>query len=304
MINSEKVFLVEVGPRDGFQGESKLIPSAEKLHWIKSALAAGLRNIQITSFVNSKIVPQMADAEVICSAMRKFREEHPAFADAAFSALALNPKGMERAIAAQVDSVDISMSASETHSQRNARRTQAEAFADLESMVGMARDAGIKVRVGLQCAFGCGYEGSLPSSQVISLFEKIASLHPDLLSLADSTGTGHPHLVSEIVGECLAIAGETPLVLHLHDTFGRAMLNLYTALELGVRHFDTAFGGLGGCPFIPGATGNLPTEDVALLLHDLGYSTGVNVNNVVKIRNEMCEFFERSLPGKSREKKA
>lgn len=301
MFNTEKVVLIEVGPRDGFQGENKLIPTAQKLRWIQASMAAGVSDLQITSFVSGKLVPQMADAEEICATLLKFRDNNPVFANTTFSALALNPKGVERAIACKVDTIDISMSASETHSLRNTKRNQAEAFTDLTEMVSLARSAGVKVRVGLQCAFGCGYEGRIPSSQVITRFEKIATLHPDFLSLADSTGMGHPHLVSEIVGECLAIAGEKPLVLHLHDTYGRALVNLYTALELGVRRFDTAFGGLGGCPFIPGATGNLPTEDVASFFHDLGFSTGIRINRLIEIRNEMSEFFGRSLPGKARE---
>ena len=300
-MNAEKVVLIEVGPRDGFQGENKFIPTNDKLRWIQASLDSGVTDIQITSFVNSKIMPQMADAEDICAAMLKLRQNNTVSANAFFSALALNQKGVERAIAAGVDGIDISMSASETHSLRNTRRTQNEAYSELQEMVTLARNAGIKVRVGLQCAFGCGYEGTLPSALVISWFEKLARLEPDALSLADSTGMGHPHLVSEITGECLAIAGEKPLVLHLHDTFGRALVNLYTALECGVRRFDTAFGGLGGCPFIPGATGNLPTEDVVSFLHDIGFSTGIYLNKVIKIRKELCEFFNRSLPGKARE---
>jgi hydroxymethylglutaryl-CoA lyase len=135
---------------------------------------------------------------------------------------------------------------------------------------------------------------------VLGWFEKIAALAPDVLSLADSTGTGHPHLVKEIVGECQTIAGGKPIVLHLHDTFGRAMANLVTALDLGVRRFDTSFGGLGGCPFIAGASGNLASEDVASLLHDMGYSTGINVPAVINIRHELAEFLGRDLPAKAR----
>ncbi|MFZ9521088.1 MAG: hydroxymethylglutaryl-CoA lyase [Silvanigrellaceae bacterium] len=299
-MNVDKVVFIEVGPRDGFQGESKFIPTHEKLRWIQAAVAAGAKEIQLTSFVNNKIVPQMADAEDVCAGMLAFRKSHNSFSEVKFSALALNTKGVERAIAAGVDAIDISMSASETHSLRNTKRTQAEAFAELEQMTSLARAAGIKVRAGLQCAFGCGYEGRIPTTQVIGLFAKLVELSPDTFSLADSTGMAHPHLVSEIVGECLSMTGERPLVLHLHDTFGRAMLNLHTALELGVRHFDTAFGGLGGCPFIPGATGNIATEDVASLLHDLGFATGYSVEKTVQIRKELSEFLGRELPGKAR----
>jgi len=300
MMHPEKVILIEVGPRDGFQGESKHIPMPEKLRWIQSAIAAGSKDIQIVSFVNTSVVPQMSDAEDVCSAMKKFRNENSICSDVTFSALALNPKGVERAIAAGIDAIDISMSASNTHSQRNTRRTQDEAFADLSNMVSLARAAGLKVRAGLQCAFGCAYEGKIAPALVLGWFEKILSLNPDTLSLADSTGLGHPHLVSEIVGEGLALAGEKPLVLHLHDTYGRAMANLITALDLGVRRFDTSFGGLGGCPFIPKASGNLATEDVASLLHDMGYRTGINVSEMIAIRNELSEFLGRELTGKAR----
>ncbi len=300
MMHPEKVILIEVGPRDGFQGESKHIPTPEKLRWIQSAIAAGSKDIQIASFVNASVVPQMSDAEDVCAAMKKFRNENSICSDVTFSALALNTKGVERAIAAGIDAIDISMSASNTHSQRNTRRTQDEAFADLSNMVSLARAAGLKVRAGLQCAFGCAYEGKIAPALVLGWFEKILSLNPDTLSLADSTGLGHPYLVKEIVGEGLALAGEKPLVLHLHDTYGRAMANLITALDLGVRRFDTSFGGLGGCPFIPKASGNLATEDVASLLHDMGYRTGIKVSEMIAIRNELSEFLGRELTGKAR----
>ncbi|MEY3902997.1 MAG: hypothetical protein RL189_2303 [Pseudomonadota bacterium] len=300
MTHSDHVTLIEVGPRDGFQSESKFIPTESKLRWIRAALAAGSKEIQITSFVNNKVVPQMSDAEELCAALIAFRKEHPLFADVTFSALALNSKGVERAVAAGIDAIDISMSASETHSQRNTRRTQDEAYQELVSMVTLARSAGLKVRAGLQCAFGCAYEGKIAPAQVLEWFEKIAALAPDVLSLADSTGMGHPHLLKEIVGECQTMAGGKPIVLHLHDTFGRAMANLVTALDLGVRRFDTSFGGLGGCPFIAGAAGNLASEDVASLLHDMGYSTGLNVSAVVSIRHELAEFLGRDLPAKAR----
>lgn len=300
MTKPERVFLIEVGPRDGFQGESRWIPTEQKIRWIQAALAAGAKDVQIASFVQSKIVPQMADAEEVCAALQNFRNQHPAFADVRFSALALNPKGVERAIAAGIDAIDISMSVSETHSMRNTRRSLAEAYADLSTMVTLARSAGLKVRMGLQCAFGCAYEGNIPTPRVLSLFEDLLKLSPDVLSLADSTGMGHPHVITEIVGECMNQVGSKPLVLHLHDTYGRALLNLYTALELGARHFDTAFGGLGGCPFIPNATGNLATEDVASLLHDLGMETGVRVDDMIAIRGELTEFLGRPLPGKAR----
>ncbi|MEY4066766.1 MAG: hypothetical protein RIR26_2974 [Pseudomonadota bacterium] len=302
MTKPERVFLIEVGPRDGFQGESRWIPTEQKIRWIQASLAAGSKDIQIASFVQSKVVPQMADAEEVCAALRNFRNQHTALTNVRFSALALNPKGVERAIAAGIDAIDISMSVSETHSLRNTRRSLAEAYADLTTMVELARSAGLKVRVGLQCAFGCASEGAIPTTRVLSHFENLLKLNPDILSLADSTGMGQPHTITEIVGECLNQVGSKPLVLHLHDTYGRALLNLYTALELGVRHFDTAFGGLGGCPFIPDATGNLATEDVASLLHDLGMETGVRVDDVIAIRGELSEFFERPLPGKARRK--
>jgi hydroxymethylglutaryl-CoA lyase len=300
MMHPEKVTLIEVGPRDGFQGESKFIPTAEKIRWIKSAIAAGCKDIQLTSFVHNKLVPQMADAEDICAVMKEFRAVYSQGKELHFSALALNPKGVERAIQAGIEAVDISMSASSTHSHRNVRRTQVEAFSDLSEMISLARSAGLKARAGLQCAFGCAYEGKIPSSQILGWCEKILALNPDTFSLADSTGLGHPHLVTEIVGECLAMAGDKPLVLHLHDTHGRAMANLVTALELGVRHFDTAFGGLGGCPFIPDATGNLATEDVASLLHDMGYETSIDVAAVIAIRHELSEFLGKPLSGKAR----
>lgn len=283
--------LIEVGLRDGLQNQPVTLPTAVKLEAVAGLIEAGLRQIQVASFVHPQKVPQMADAEALCAGL-------PRRAGVTYSALVLNPKGVERAVAAGIGRVDASLSASEEHSRRNAGFGIAEARGRLAEMIGAARAAGLEVRAGVQCAFGCVFEGEIPVDRVVELAGQLAGLGPVELALADSTGMATPRDLETVIGRVREEVGELPLILHLHDTRGLGLANLLTALQLGVTRFDTAFGGLGGCPFIPGATGNVATEDVVHALETMGVRTGVDHAKVAAVSARVEEHLGAVMPGK------
>ena len=285
-----QVTLIEVGPRDGLQSRKQPIPTPLKKQLIEQLVAAGVSDIQITSFVHPKKVPQMADAEELCAALI------PSTAN--LSGLALNERGIERAHQAGLKQVDVSMSSSETHSLKNANQTLEEAKSKLFKGISLAQTNGMKARVGLQCAFGCKYEGAIGEKQVLDWLESIIPTKPDLVSLADSTGMATPFQLKRLLPDALSILGDIPLVLHLHDTEGLGMANFVAALECNVQRFDTAFGGLGGCPFIPGASGNITTEDVVTFLDKEGIQTGIDPAAVASCSRQIATFLGEALPGK------
>jgi hydroxymethylglutaryl-CoA lyase len=286
-----EVNLIEVGLRDGIQREEKIIPTEIKLEYVKGLMDAGLKEIQVTSFVNPKIVPQMADAALLSSLL-------PVSDHVTFSALVLNLKGLERAAEAGIKKVDMGVPASETLAKKNANTTIEDGMKEMETMVKKAREHNMKVRAGVQVAFGCAYEGKIEVSKVISMSKRFLSMGIDELSLADSAGLGNPQLVRRVVQEILPLAGNVPVVLHLHDTRGQGLANLLSALKSGITAFDTSFGGLGGCPFIQTAKGNIATEDTAYMLHEMGIETGINIEKVAALSRQMEEFLGKELPAK------
>ncbi len=287
----ETVTLIEVGTRDGFQAESKPIPTRLKVETIEALVEAGVRQIQVTSFVHPQWVPQMADAEEVCRSMGKK-------SDVTYSALALNKKGVERAHAAGINHLDLSVSVSETHSRKNTNISVPEAMKDLRETIDLARQEEMQLRVGLQCVFGCAFEGPIPTERVVKMAEEILSMEIDMFSLADTTGMANPLQIKQLLTKLRSILGDTPVILHLHDTRGAGLANLVTALECGITYFDTALAGLGGCPFIPGAAGNIATEDTLYLLHSMGVKTGIDIAQVAQCSLRLEEFLGRQLPGK------
>lgn len=287
----ETVTLIEVGPRDGLQTLSTYVPVAKKLELIEQSVAAGIRRIQVTSFVHPRLVPQMADAETLCAQL-------PARDDVQYSGLILNMRGLERARQAGLAEVDSGVPASEILSQKNANCSIEEGMQRVEAIVTRARAAGIRVRAGVQTAFGCVYEGAIPQQRVVAMSARFLAMGVDELTLADSAGLANPLQIKRMLGEILPLAGEVPVVLHLHDTRGMGLANLYAALECGVRHFDSSFGGLGGCPFIEGARGNIATEDSGYMLQELGIESGIDLARVAAISRELERFLGQDLPAK------
>lgn len=285
------VIIVEVGPRDGLQREPTLISTDDKVSLIESLVFAGLKHIQVTSFVHPRLVPQMADAEELCARV-------PKKADVVYSGLALNLKGVERARAAGLAQVDISVSASDAHSRRNANRSLAEALDEFKAMYDLARHSGMVVRGGIQCTFGYQRSDDVRSETVIEIARHHLDLGVDQLALADSSGFANPRGMTALLDQIMPLAGDTPVVLHLHDTRGMGLANVVTALNCGVRMFDTAFGGLGGCPFIDGATGNIATEDTVYMLEEMGIQTGIDLDRLSTISRQFEVRLGQTLPGK------
>lgn len=287
----ERVTLIEVGPRDGWQAEPIPISSSDKIGLIDALSATGLSAIQVTSFMHPARVPQMADAEAVCAGIAR----RPGVE---YSGLALNVRGVERAAGARLDKVDISASASDTHSRRNTGMGADDAARELRAMAARARALGLRVRAGVQCAFGCAYEGAIDPERVLNLIRNLVASGADEALLADSTGMANPAQISRMLEAVLPLLGDMPLVLHLHDTRGMGLANVLAALEHGVSRFDTAFGGLGGCPFISGATGNIATEDTLNMLWEMGIETGVRLADVAAVSARMETMLGRTLPGK------
>lgn len=288
----QTIELVEVGPRDGLQREQTILSVAEKVELITHLVDAGLTRVQVTSFVHPRYVPQMADAEEVCAQL-------PRRPGVRYSGLALNLRGVERAHDAGLDEVDISVSASDAHSRRNANRSLQEALREFEAMYAQARAYGMQVRGGIQCAFGYRAPGDVAPQQVLDIAETHVDLGVDELALADSSGLANPRQVTGLLQRVQSVAGDVPLILHLHDTRGMGLANVLAALQCGAYIFDTAVGGLGGCPFIDGATGNIATEDTAHMLQQMGIETGVDLTRLAGVaRRLQARLGKERLPGK------
>ena len=270
----QRVKVVEVGPRDGLQNEQGVIPTESKIAFINMLSEAGFPVVEATSFVSPKAIPQLADAsEVMAGITRR--------PGTRYSVLVPNEKGMLRALAAQVDDVAVFTGASETFVQHNIRASIASSIANFRPVVAMAREAGIRVRGYISTAFGCPYEGAVAPAAVASVARELVALGVDELSIGDTIGVATPNQVGDVVSALLDVTSLDRLAMHFHDTRGTALANVLAALELGIAIFDSSSGGLGGCPYAPGASGNLATEDLLYLLHGMGIETGINLDAVV-----------------------
>ncbi len=287
----KSVVIEEQGLRDGLQSEAEVVPTEKKLEIIDALIDAGVKRIQVTSFVNPRMIPQMADAENLCARLKKHDR-------VVYSMLVLNPTGMQRAADAGASHVTASISASNAHSQRNAGMTLAEARRQLSEMVTIGKKSGLTVRGGLQCVFGCRYEGRIDPNTVMDMIKAQLDLGIDEIELADTTGMADPRAIQEICGPVRALAEGKPVYLHLHDTEGKGLANALAALQAGIRHFDSAFGGMGGCPFVKGASGNIATEDLAFMLGQMGIETGIDVSKIADVSRSLEGFFNRRFSGK------
>ena len=286
----DKVTLIEVGPRDGFQFE-KIIPTNLKVEIISDLVDAGLKDIQITSFVHPDVVPQMADAETL---LRRLPKRN----DVRYSALVLNEKGVERAHLSGLQHIEISISASDTHSRKNAGMPFEKALVKGKDMIRLAQDYKMEIRAGIQCAFGCVYEGRIPEERVLKIAKDFLKIGIQTLAISDTTGMANPLSIQNLTKKLLPEVGKTPVALHLHDTRGLGLVNVMSAMECGVTRFDTALAGMGGCPFVSGAAGNIATEDTAWLMKSLNIETGVDISKVAKCSQKLEDFFEKKFPGK------
>jgi hydroxymethylglutaryl-CoA lyase len=287
----QKVTLTEVGPRDGFQFEEQFIPTELKAAIISRLVEAGLKHIQVASFVNPSRVPQMADAEEVVSRL-------PGSPGVVFSGLVLNPKGLERALRAGLKQVEISLSASDTHSRKNAGVGFEKAVALMKEMIRLARAENLSVRASIQCVFGCVYEGGISRDRILGLVRYFAARQVDAIVLSDTTGMANPLSVKRLLKVLIPECGKIPIILHLHDTRGLGLANLTAALLCGVTQFDTAMAGMGGCPFVRGAAGNIATEDTIHLLESMGILTGIDPAKVGKCSHQLENYLSKQFPGK------
>jgi hydroxymethylglutaryl-CoA lyase len=263
------VSLVEVSPRDGLQNEKGVVRTDVKVALVDRLSAAGLPVIEVTSFVSTKAIPQLADAEAVMAGITRRPGTR-------YTVLVPNERGLDRALPTKPDGIVVFGAASETFSQRNINCSIAESIERFRPVVARAKSAGMHVRGTISCALGCPYEGEVSPSAVANLASELLALGVDELSVADTIGVGTPEQTSRVFEAVLGLVGAERVNAHFHDTYHRALLNLEACLALGVRSIDASAAGLGGCPFAPGATGNVASEEVLAMLSALGYSTGVD----------------------------
>lgn len=293
--NRSEVLLEDECLRDGLQVESRIFSIEEKLAIFQELADAGLQRIQIGSFVNPKKVPQMADTEEFIAAILN----QPA-SGALISALILNNKGLARALECGLEHVSMSVSISNTHSLKNAGKPAAEALQDMAALIRQATDSGLTVRAGLQCSFGCVYEGAIASGTVLAAAEKFAVAGAAEINLADTTGMANPLAIAKMVERVQREIPGLKVSLHLHDTRGLGLANMFAGYQAGVRTFDVCSGGLGGCPFVRGAAGNVPTEDAVQMFSSMGIETGIDLKKICATVGTLEILLGRTLPGRMR----
>ena len=286
-----EVTIYEVGPRDGLQNEARNVPTADKIRFIDALVASGIRAIEITSFVSPKWIPQLADsAEVARGVARP--------AGVRMSALVPNRRGLDSALASGMKEIAVFMSASETHNKKNVNKTIAETLAAFDDVVPHALDAGLAVRAYLSTCFGCPYEGDVDPERVVELSGQLRDLGVYQISISDTIGVANPRQVEDVLSRVLAKHPASSLAVHFHDTQGTALANCVEAMQLGITTIDSAAGGLGGCPYAPGASGNLATEDVVAMLHAMGVQTGIDLDKLVEASRTAASFVGHELSSK------
>ncbi len=269
-----RVKIVEVGPRDGLQNEKAAIPTAVKIALVDRLSDCGFANIEATSFVSPKWVPQMADAAEVMAGIRR----RPG---TVYSVLAPNLKGLEGALAARADEVVIFGAASEAFSQKNINCSIAESIARFEPVAKTAKAHGLRLRGSISCALGCPYQGEVKPEAVVDVVERLAALGCDEIDIADTIGVGTANRVKAVMEAAARVFPVARLSGHFHDTYGQALANIYAAMEVGVAIFHSSVAGLGGCPYAKGATGNVATEDVVYMMQGLGVETGLDLERIV-----------------------
>jgi hydroxymethylglutaryl-CoA lyase len=292
-VSAPGVCIYEVGPRDGLQNEPETVPTDAKLELVRRLAAAGLRRIEVTSFVSPKWIPQLADSEALAVAL-------PELPGVRYSALVPNEQGYARfRSAGSIDMAAVFISASETHNRKNVNCSIAEQLERFRPVAERARADGVALRAYVSTVCGCPYEGAVAVGAVTALVEKLGALGIEELSLGDTIGVGVPSGVRELVAAVAGVAPLASVALHLHDTYGRALANVAAGYEAGIRTFDSSLGGLGGCPYAPGASGNVATEDVVDLFERSGIATGIRLDALVDTSAWLeREVLKRPLPGR------
>jgi hydroxymethylglutaryl-CoA lyase len=287
-----RVYVQDVAVRDGFQIEPNIVPTDVKIGMIDALSQTGVAKIEVASFVNPKLVPNMADGDAVLAGIKR----NP---NVKYTAIALNLKGVERAAAlsAKPDEISVVMSVSETHNRANANRTHAQSLAEFGEVVKIARAAGMRVNGTLSTAFGCPFVGKVSEDKVIELTGKYLEMGFDGVSLADTTGMANPAQVEALTRKVVNQFPKAEITLHFHNTRGMGLANVIAGLNAGVVRYDGSIAGLGGCPFAPGATGNICTEDMVNMLHDMGYETGIDLDKLIACAKRIHGIVQHDVAG-------
>lgn len=287
---TESIEMVEVSPRDGLQNEPEQVPTATKLALIERAIAAGSRRIEVTSFVNPKAVPQMADADAVCAGL-------PLRDDVTYIGLVMNMRGAERAIGTgRIDQLGAVCVATDTFAHKNQRQTSDGSVAMASDIIALAKQSGLTAQVTIAASFGCPFEGEVAQERVIAMAAALAEAGPVEIALADTIGVGNPAHVASLVAKVRRVIDPLPIRLHFHNTRGTGLANVWAAIGEGARTIDASIGGLGGCPFAPEAAGNVPTEDVTYMLERAGVSTGLDLDTLIATNRWFAGAMNKTLP--------
>ncbi len=298
-MKKERIQIVEVGPRDGLQNEKRTLSLNARLQFVRHLAASGLKRIEVGAFVSPEWVPQMAQSQELINQILRTREQYPK--DVQFSALVPNVKGMQDALQTDIPEVAVFGACSETFSKKNINCSIAESIERFRQVTAMAKKNKRKVRGYLSVAFGCPYEGHVDEKKVIDLVKAYLKMGVYEVSIGDTIGVATPKQVRSLVKRLKRSVPLKKIALHLHDTRGTALANVAAGLELGVRVFDSSFGGLGGCPYAKGASGNLATDDLVYMLHGMGYETGVDLAKLLTFAPTMQSEIGRKLPSRTSE---
>jgi hydroxymethylglutaryl-CoA lyase len=285
-----RLYVQEVAVRDGFQIEPAFVPTAEKIALIDELSACGLAKIEVTAFVSPKAVPNLRDAEEVMRGIRRAP-------GVIYSALVPNARGAQRALDCGADEINLVMSASESHNRANVNRGTEESLNGFGEVMQTVQGRDIAVNGSLSTSFGCPFEGAMPSGRVLRFVERYLELGINGVTLADTTGMAHPRQVRELTHAVLTRFPDIELTLHFHNTRGMGLANVLAGMEAGAVRFDASLGGLGGCPFAPGATGNICTEDLVHMLHAMGYATGVDLDKLLRTARRLPGIVAHEVPG-------
>ena len=294
---SPTVSIREVGPRDGFQNEPEVLATADKVRLIDCLSKTGLRRLEVTSFVRPDVIPQLSDAEEVLRSIQRTE-------GVSYTVLIPNERGLERGIALMqetgarlFDEVNLFLSASETHNRKNVNRSVEESLSGLERVVGRARDEGLRCEGVISVSFGCPYEGAVPPARVFEIAERLANAGCEEVAFGDTTGMANPRQVGDFFEQARERLPGVELTAHFHNTRGQGLANVLAALEAGVESFESSFGELGGCPVPKGATGNIATEDLVSMLHEMDIDTGIDLERLLGCARSVQEVLGRPLSG-------
>jgi len=288
-MSGKAITLVEVGPRDGLQSEPEILSTDSKIEFINKAIDAGIRRLEVASFVHPKRVPQMADAEALIEGLA----DHD---DVSYIGLIMNEKGLDRALETKVGEIGMVVVSTDSYNRKNQGVDTDESVRVWGKIAKRAQQSGLRANVMISSAFGCPYEGEVKVERIVELAKKVIEAEPAELGIADSIGVAVPNQVTELLGRVREVIGDLPVRCHFHNTRNTGLANAQAAVDAGVTYLDASIGGIGGCPFAPSATGNVPTDDLLYLLDRSGVETGVSLEKIIEISQWLEQELGRSVP--------